>query len=438
MRYLFIVVSCVLIGHSIGYDMKRNATCGEVKSSYRSHGCCNGTASHVTDLTYPSQQGTLTVVTHSEPTSTLQFWKLWKQGFESTANTKEFTTNWLPTAHNASLHIQYILGYCNTSNALIVTVPWAPNTTEYVMVHNAINRCIRDWDGIILTANTDTYHNEDVITYVGSTNYEMGKQCARSLINPLHPHTVFARAKAEVSPAFASFDYAFYESNEESFNYGILQRIKGFQDELAEIANYTSFNASGVAYENGKYPSRILPVQIVAFGEKSTLEAFAKYNFSASYGHLVELCGNLASEAHPVAIPDSIRGAPVSLMNCGDNTKLSISDSLAIPVKHVGQNPFLQGVNAGSLAISALIVDWTTHSHTGNAIAHTDSVSCPLCDVCSALENNSNGGRRVDACHGRRRRRVGCVQYHRRRRRSCYDPSVDINSDGGTQIYYNY
>jgi len=172
------------------------------------------------------------VITHSpiDPSED-SFWSTWKDGAVA-GTVGRANLGWHAVGYDAYTAADTLDTVCPIADAIVVTVPYASGTEKYEVMDDAINRCIAE-SVPVFTANTDTYHNDDVIAYIGSSNYQMGEKCALSLLFPTNPDVVSGRLNEDITlPPQNEFDERFQvywdESNE--LNEGMKQRLHGLEN----------------------------------------------------------------------------------------------------------------------------------------------------------------------------------------------------------------
>eukprot|EP00588_Corethron_pennatum_P008841 CAMPEP_0194274128 /NCGR_PEP_ID=MMETSP0169-20130528/7286_1 /TAXON_ID=218684 /ORGANISM="Corethron pennatum, Strain L29A3" /LENGTH=1429 /DNA_ID=CAMNT_0039017245 /DNA_START=34 /DNA_END=4320 /DNA_ORIENTATION=- len=134
---------------------------------------------------------TVHVVTHATDAIDL-FWSTWKEGAEAALD-KNAYLKWDAVGYNSTYASEALEKACTSSDAIVVTVPYAEGTEDYDKMDDAINKCIFEHQKPVFTTNTDTYHNDDVFAYVGSSNYDMGVKCALSILFPTDNDVISGR-----------------------------------------------------------------------------------------------------------------------------------------------------------------------------------------------------------------------------------------------------
>jgi len=169
------------------------------------------------------------VISHAQNSTDDIFWTTWRRGAEA-ATSESAHLKWIPVGYDAKAAVETLEEACKSSDAVVITVPYANGTKEYSIMDQAINRCISSGKPLF-TTNTDTYHNEKVYAYVGSSNYHMGTQCAKSILFPDDPDVITNRKEApEISTIpNSTVNYRVYWDASDMKNEGISQRLQGLE-----------------------------------------------------------------------------------------------------------------------------------------------------------------------------------------------------------------
>jgi len=182
---------------------------------------------------------TVAVVTHATSEDDI-FWSTWKEGAENALNDTAYL-EWNAVGYDAAAATEALKKACSSSDAVIVTVPYASNTEEYDKMDDAINSCIFDHAKPVFTANTDTYHNDDVMAYFGSSNYDMGVKCALAILFPDENDIISGRESLPEASSH-SMDIRIYWDALSKKDEGLHQRFLGlkntFQSFGREVVKY--------------------------------------------------------------------------------------------------------------------------------------------------------------------------------------------------------
>ena len=192
---------------------------------------------------------TVEVITHAtnvHPREDL-FWTTWREGAESALNDTAYL-EWNAVGYNATAATEALNKACSSSDAIVVTVPYASGTEDYEKMDDAINRCIFDHRKPVFTANTDTYHNNDVYAYFGSSNYDMGVKCALAVLFPDDIDIISGR-KALPDKSNHSKDIRIYWDSVSKKDEGLRQRFEGLK------TTFESFDKDVVKYLPSGRPS---------------------------------------------------------------------------------------------------------------------------------------------------------------------------------------
>lgn len=171
------------------------------------------------------------------------FWTTWKQG-ATLALAGRSNLQWHAVGYDADAATNALSVACSSGDAVVVTVPYASTTDEYQKMDDAINQCIAKGKPVI-TANTDTYHNENVYAFFGTSNYDMGVKCALSVLFPGDLDVAQGRKDA---PRLSENrdDIQVYWDAASRQNEGLKQRLEGLQTTFARhFQKATIFEPSG-------------------------------------------------------------------------------------------------------------------------------------------------------------------------------------------------
>ncbi|KAL7553740.1 hypothetical protein ACHAWF_017058 [Thalassiosira exigua] len=194
----------------------------------------NKSADHTPTNAHSQLKPKVTVVTHAHKSTDDIFWTTWLDGAKAASNGADLF--WSPVGYDPIAAASALNEGCNSTDAVVVTVPYAEGTLEYRIMDEAINSCIQM--GIpVFTTNTDTYHNDKVYEYIGSSNYELGIKCGMSLLYPHDPDVVSGRKPAPPGP-HALTDSAMklqaYWDASDMHNEGLRLRLQGLNKTLLE------------------------------------------------------------------------------------------------------------------------------------------------------------------------------------------------------------
>jgi len=174
---------------------------------------------------------TVHVITHATESSDI-FWSTWKEGAEAALDGTAYL-KWDAVGYNSSHALEALEIACASSDAIVVTVPYANGTEDYEKMDDAINECIFEYQKPVFTTNTDTYHNDDVFAYFGSSNYDMGVKCALSILFPTDTDVISGRkplpGKDETDH---SMDIQIYWDAASKLDEGLRQRYEGLATTL--------------------------------------------------------------------------------------------------------------------------------------------------------------------------------------------------------------
>uniref|UniRef100_A0A7S1B4E0 PLD phosphodiesterase domain-containing protein n=1 Tax=Corethron hystrix TaxID=216773 RepID=A0A7S1B4E0_9STRA len=174
------------------------------------------------------------VITHA-PAHDDTFWNAWKNGAEI-ASIGSNTLLWNAVGYDAYAAVKALNESCISDDAIVVTVPYAEGSESYTIMDDAIKDCIKQGKPIF-TTNTDTYHNEDVYAYVGSSNYDMGVKCAKSILFSNNIDVISGRVSA---PAVSSImqnstvRLQLYWDAKDMLNDGLRLRMEGLNSTLTQ------------------------------------------------------------------------------------------------------------------------------------------------------------------------------------------------------------
>eukprot|EP00316_Scyphosphaera_apsteinii_P007822 CAMPEP_0119323288 /NCGR_PEP_ID=MMETSP1333-20130426/60414_1 /TAXON_ID=418940 /ORGANISM="Scyphosphaera apsteinii, Strain RCC1455" /LENGTH=888 /DNA_ID=CAMNT_0007330693 /DNA_START=234 /DNA_END=2897 /DNA_ORIENTATION=- len=272
----------------------------------------------------------------------MPFWDVWESGAREAATAAKAKLTIRNVGNNATAAALAIAAACNVSDSLVVTIPYAEGTSQYEMVDDAINACLITFPSKpIYSSNTGTYHNVRLYGYVGIEDYSVGLMCARQLLfgtgygdflygldvvmgrdpSPERPTLWF-------SDTFPNMSVRVVSTREQLTNPGLQMRFQGLHDGLH------------------------------AFGAQPILSIDGEPD-----GYTVYL--TVSSVVTP-------RTAPVQGLICGDEV---------LGHNSVGQQAFVQGATATSLAITAAST-FAKHrpwlASKGNVASSTSSVAVTI------------------------------------------------------------
>ena len=174
---------------------------------------------------------TVSVVTHATDEMDL-FWSTWKEGAEAALDDTAHLV-WDAVGYNSTHAVEALSAACASSDAIVVTVPYAEGTDDYAKMDDAINECIFQYQKPVFTANTDTYHNDDVLAYIGSSNYDTGVKCALSILFPFNNDVISGRDPLpDKEESVHSMDIQIYWDAASQLNEGLRQRYEGLNKTL--------------------------------------------------------------------------------------------------------------------------------------------------------------------------------------------------------------
>mmetsp|Transcript_41709 Transcript_41709/g.126542 ORF Transcript_41709/g.126542 Transcript_41709/m.126542 type:complete len:1858 (-) Transcript_41709:76-5649(-) len=174
------------------------------------------------------------VVTHARDFNDV-FWNTWRDGAEAASSESAHVT-WDAVGYDVEAAVRSLANACNSSEAIVVTVPYAEGTEQYELMDQAINKCIA-MGKPIFTTNTDTYHNDNVYAYVGSSNYDIGVKCAMSLLYPDDSDIITGRKPEPQGPSTlvnSSLNLQVFWDATDMLNAGISRRLDGLNKTLHE------------------------------------------------------------------------------------------------------------------------------------------------------------------------------------------------------------
>ena len=189
------------------------------------------------------------IVTHSleedEGNNVNSFWSTWREGADlAVAGRPDTEMVWKAVGYDADAAAYELSVACSLGDAVVVTVPYASTTDEYQKMDDAINQCIANGKPVF-TANTDTYHNEDVYAFFGTSNYDMGIKCALSVLFPEDPDVAQGRKDAPRLSENRN-DVQIYWDAASKQDEGLKQRLEGLQTTFAKHSKkVTVFEPSG-------------------------------------------------------------------------------------------------------------------------------------------------------------------------------------------------
>lgn len=173
------------------------------------------------------------------------FWTTWKQG-ASLALAGRSNLQWHAVGYDADAATNALSVACASGDAVVVTVPYASTTDEYQKMDEAINQCIAKGKPVF-TANTDTYHNENVYAFFGTSNYDMGVKCALSVLFPEDLDVAQGRKDAPRLSENRN-DIQVYWDATSRLNEGLKQRLEGLKTTFARhFHDLTIFEPKGRA-----------------------------------------------------------------------------------------------------------------------------------------------------------------------------------------------
>ncbi len=170
---------------------------------------------------------TVEVVTHAIDRTDDIFWSTWKEGAENALNDTAYL-KWNAVGYDSTAAAEALEKACSSSDAVVVTVPYASGTEDYDIMDDAINGCIFDHAKPVFTTNTDTYHNDDVYAYFGSSNYDMGVKCALAVLFPDDVDIISGR-KSLPETTDHSMDIRIYWDAVNKKDEGLRQRLQGLK-----------------------------------------------------------------------------------------------------------------------------------------------------------------------------------------------------------------
>jgi len=196
------------------------------KTKGKSRGKSRGKSSNEVDFI-----PTVHVVTHATEDIDL-FWSTWKEGAEAALD-KHAYLKWDAVGYNSTHASEALEKACTSSDAIVVTVPYAEGTEDYDKMDEAINKCIFEHQKPVFTTNTDTYHNDDVFAYFGSSNYDMGVKCALSILFPTDNNVISGRkALPGKDETNHTMDIQIYWDAASKLDEGLRQRFEGLTTTL--------------------------------------------------------------------------------------------------------------------------------------------------------------------------------------------------------------
>lgn len=291
------------------------------------------------------------MITHAL-NETASFWGTWKAGAELAAQGSA-VLEWRPVGFNGPLAAETIAAACNSSDAVVVTIPHDEGTAEYTAIDAAIKGCTPRLP--VVTTNTDTYHNEDVYLYVGSNNAAIGQTCGLAVLGEDADVILGRKLPEEVNAA--GLHFGVYWGRVEKLNQGIKERLEGLN------ATLTYYGA--------------------------TIQVFhqpANGSESYSFERMITLSSSWLNDSRTYVSNNS------DLYICGDG------DYNNLDVAQYGQSPFLQGQGAVNTAMNAaksakynipwLAIKGNPGNGTGSnqdskemmPAARIASVGCKICD----------------------------------------------------------
>ena len=164
------------------------------------------------------------------------FWNTWKHGAE-VASADSTILLWNAVGYNATAAVEVLDKGCRTSDAIILTVPYADGTEQYTIMDEAIKRCIKTGKPVF-TTNTDTYHNDEVYAYIGSSNYDIGVKCAKALLFSNDDDIISGRTPAPKIPPLvkdSTVHLQVYWDESDMLNEGIKRRLDGLNTTLSKF-----------------------------------------------------------------------------------------------------------------------------------------------------------------------------------------------------------
>jgi len=280
------------------------------------------------------------VVTHGSKTSS--FWAAWVEGAHTAAQESEAELSVHQVGYDPAAAVE-ALGKCATEgwHALVVSVPYAFNSSGYIAVDKAVRAC-----GIpVVSTNSDSYINDDALGYVGALSYDTGLACANAAI--------YGAAGLPVSQV-------------ELIAVGKARQPKG--RELA-TTGATAYDFTIVA-EEGYTPEKNAPVAAREAGVRDWLDRYrwpknVKHGILTTVPTVLGAAGlqSLGDNANASAILLSVNlfdpNAATPQLICGDV-------EAEVPAPMVGQLVRRQGLSAVSLAINALKPPATSNARVSN------------------------------------------------------------------------
>ena len=155
------------------------------------------------------------------------FWSTWKEGAETALNDTAYL-KWNAVGYDSTAAVEALEKACSSSDAIVVTVPYASGTEDYNMMDDAINKCMFDHQKPVFTANTDTYHNDDVYAFFGSSNYDMGVKCALAILFPDNVDIISGREALPDATDHSKDTQVFWDAASKK-DEGLRQRFEGLE-----------------------------------------------------------------------------------------------------------------------------------------------------------------------------------------------------------------
>lgn len=295
----------------------------------------------------PSCPLKLAVITHAPTTDDIPpsprkdadtFWEIWYVGSEDSK--QDFDMTWYALGSNAASIASEMAKECDLADAIVITVPFEEGSPNYTTVDNAIKACQDKRPYLlIVTTNTDTYHNPKVISYVGSDNFHIGKMCSYAAFSA-DPQVFLGITEPTPSADLIESTYIIaYVPAVDSQNPSVLRRFEGIVERLKEMGfpEGTAVKATSVEFvESSKRASNKDNVIIM----------------SLTFGGLADL-----------ACETGVTCDTKADFSCGDN--LGSTD-------YYGQHVWSQGAGAVMQALTAARAKWI------GAVGNADSVQKPV------------------------------------------------------------
>ena len=219
----------------------------------------------------------LTIVTHADAGS--DFWAQWEEGARAAA--QDFSVVWYSNGLVSSAIVSAIESSCPSTDAMVVTVPFDDNTQDYSDVDAAIKACQQSRPSLpIVSANTDTYHNPELLAYVGSDNYAIGTKCGIAPFVDSIDQLLGMSAPTPNALLLANVRTLVYQPPSELLNSGVTSRFTGIQAEMT---------THGAAYAPVLYTSTAALQAAIQSEPLASVHPGSTFVQSLTYGGVLEL-----------------------------------------------------------------------------------------------------------------------------------------------------